>query len=83
MNNNNECKKLLDTGAGFFLDEEELIEEEKKELELVEEPSVPTQDQHLKCERCKKKFPHSFLSKNFDLSVCDTCKWVFESFFLT
>ncbi|CAF0819515.1 unnamed protein product [Brachionus calyciflorus] len=74
LNNNNEFKKLLDTGAGFFLDEEELIEEEKKEFKVVEEPPVPTQDLHLKCTKCKKKFAFSFLSKNFDLNVCDTCK---------
>ncbi|RNA18309.1 mitochondrial glutamate carrier 1-like [Brachionus plicatilis] len=69
-----QSKKLVDSGAGFFLDEEELIEEKKKEEIIVEEPSVPTQDQHLKCKKCNKKFPDSFLSKNFDLNVCDTCR---------
>jgi hypothetical protein len=29
---------LLDTGAGFYLDEEELIEEKKKESKIVEIP---------------------------------------------
>lgn len=70
----NQSKKLLDTGAGFFLDEEELFEEKKKEENIVEEPSVPTQDQHLNCKKCNKSFPLSFLSQNFDLNVCDSCK---------
>jgi hypothetical protein len=35
-----EQKKQLDTGAGFYLDEEDLIEEEKKEANLVEEPRI-------------------------------------------
>lgn len=69
-----QSKKLVDSGAGFFLDEEELIEEKKKEEIIVEESPVPTQDQHLKCIKCNKSFPFSFLSKNFDLNVCDSCK---------
>jgi hypothetical protein len=31
-------KKLLDSGAGFFIDEEELIEEKRKEANIVYEP---------------------------------------------
>ena len=33
-----EKKKMLDTGAGFFLDEEDLIEEKRKEANIVQEP---------------------------------------------
>lgn len=35
---NLESKKLLDSGAGFFLDEQELEEEQEKETNLVETP---------------------------------------------
>ena len=38
--NSFEQKKQLDTGAGFYLDEEDLIEEEKKEANLVEDPRM-------------------------------------------
>ena len=31
-------KKMLDTGAGFYLDEEDLIEEEIKEKHIVQDP---------------------------------------------
>ena len=33
-----EPKKLLDTGGGFYLDEEDLIEEEENEKIIVESP---------------------------------------------
>jgi hypothetical protein len=33
-----EQRKLLDTGAGFYLEEEDLIEEKKKEKKVVEDP---------------------------------------------
>jgi hypothetical protein len=29
---------MLDTGAGFFLDEEDLKEEKRKEANVIEEP---------------------------------------------
>lgn len=34
----NEHKKLIDTGAGFYLDEEDLEEEIRKETQIVVEP---------------------------------------------
>lgn len=34
----NDQKKLIDTGAGFYLDEEDFEEEKKKEPETVVEP---------------------------------------------
>lgn len=33
-----EHKKLIDTGAGFYLDEEDLEEEIRKETQIVVEP---------------------------------------------
>ena len=33
-----EPKKMIDTGAGFFLDQEELVEQEKTEIKIVETP---------------------------------------------
>ena len=35
---NSDQKKLLDTGAGFYLDEEDLIQEEIKEKHIVQDP---------------------------------------------
>ena len=34
----NEHKKLIDTGAGFYLDEDDLEEEIRKETQIVIEP---------------------------------------------
>jgi hypothetical protein len=33
-----EQKKLLDSGAGFFIEEDDLIEEKRKEANIVFEP---------------------------------------------
>ena len=38
MTENVQHKKLVDSGGGFFLDEDNLIEEKQKELDIVEEP---------------------------------------------
>lgn len=77
----NEHKKLVDTGAGFFLDEEDLVEEKKKEKVLTEEPAIPVPDEHLLCEQCKKTFPHSYLSINFECNVCDSCRTDFPDIY--
>lgn len=77
MENSSEPKRLIDTGAGFYLDEDDLEEEKKKESEIITEPSVPIPSDFLKCDRCSKRFPHSFLSQNFSTNICDCCKMDF------
>jgi len=76
-----EHKKLVDTGAGFYLDEEEFIEEKKKSKEVIEEPAIPEPDDQILCERCKKRFPNSFLYKSYDCNVCDSCRSEFPDDF--
>jgi DNA-repair protein complementing XP-A cells len=79
--NSYENKKSIDTGAGFYLDEEDLIEEKKKELNIVEDPPVPPQDEHLLCDKCHQRFPHSYLSINYEVNVCDSCRIQFTEEF--
>ncbi len=38
MEDINQPKKLIDTGAGFYLDEDDLEEEKQKETQIIEEP---------------------------------------------
>ncbi|XP_015111925.1 DNA repair protein complementing XP-A cells [Diachasma alloeum] len=64
-------KKVVDSGGGFLIEEDDELEQEM--LQLAEEPSpilidLPT------CEECKKQFQDSYLMKTFDYSVCDSCR---------
>lgn len=67
-------KKLIDTGAGFYLDEDDYVEEKKKEHQIIIEPSVPVLSEHLLCDKCLKRFPHSYLSLNFEVNICESCR---------
>lgn len=65
--------KLIDTNAGFFIEESEDEPRAKPTMEClpapVVEPERPT------CKECEEeKFADSFLFRTFDLEVCDKCK---------
>ncbi|ELU03972.1 hypothetical protein CAPTEDRAFT_219337 [Capitella teleta] len=65
--------KVTDTGAGFFIEEEEKTESEKKTT--VSHPLGAILDGDLSvCEECGKPFSDSYLLSTFDLSVCDRCR---------
>merc|ERR1712001_153943 len=65
--------KLIDTNAGFFIEESEDEPKATPTMEClpapVVEPERPT------CNECdEEKFADSFLFRTFDLEVCDKCK---------
>ncbi|XP_021370779.1 DNA repair protein complementing XP-A cells-like isoform X2 [Mizuhopecten yessoensis] len=65
--------KIIDTGAGFFLEEEE--EGEQKTRAKVKHQLGPVIGvENLLCDGCEKEFMDSFLHTNFDVSICDKCK---------
>ncbi|XP_038146798.1 DNA repair protein complementing XP-A cells [Cyprinodon tularosa] len=66
--------KTIDSGAGFFIDEEEDGEEEQKAKNVVHQPAPVIEPDYLLCDDCQKPFMDSFLSNSFDLSVCDKCR---------
>ncbi|KPP69588.1 DNA repair protein complementing XP-A cells-like, partial [Scleropages formosus] len=63
--------KIIDSGAGFFIEEEE---EEQALVKVVHQPAPVIEPDYLLCEECNKPFMDSYLSNNFDLSVCDSCR---------
>ncbi|XP_076023445.1 DNA repair protein complementing XP-A cells homolog [Genypterus blacodes] len=66
--------KTIDSGAGFFIEEEEDAEEEHKARKVVHQPAPVIEPDFLVCDDCNKPFMDSYLSNSFDLSVCDKCR---------
>ncbi|XP_069137822.1 DNA repair protein complementing XP-A cells homolog isoform X1 [Argopecten irradians] len=64
--------KVVDTGAGFFLEEEE--EEERNRVKVKHAPGPVIGVDNLLCENCEKEFMDSYLHTHFDVSICDKCK---------
>ncbi|XP_060072220.1 DNA repair protein complementing XP-A cells homolog [Ylistrum balloti] len=62
--------KIIDTGAGFFLEEEE----EKTRAKVQHELGPVIGVDNLLCEGCDKEFMDSYLHTHFDVSICDKCK---------
>ncbi|KAK5866197.1 hypothetical protein PBY51_020406 [Eleginops maclovinus] len=66
--------KTIDSGAGFFIEEEGYGEEEQKARTVVHQPAPVIELDYLVCDDCQKPFMDSYLSNSFDLSVCDKCR---------
>uniref|UniRef100_A0A3P8W0I1 Xeroderma pigmentosum, complementation group A n=1 Tax=Cynoglossus semilaevis TaxID=244447 RepID=A0A3P8W0I1_CYNSE len=67
--------KTVDSGAGFFIDEdEEQKEREHNVKKVVHDPAPVIQSDYLVCDECGKPFMDSYLSNSFALSVCDKCR---------
>uniref|UniRef100_A0A3Q3EV44 Xeroderma pigmentosum, complementation group A n=1 Tax=Labrus bergylta TaxID=56723 RepID=A0A3Q3EV44_9LABR len=66
--------KTIDSGAGFFIDEEEEALEEQRTRKVVHQPAPVIEPDYLVCDECEKPFMDSYLSNSFDLSVCDKCR---------
>ena len=68
-------KRLVDTKAGFFIEEDEEGGTEGEEpRNLVSLPAPITKPDRPECEECGEAVAESFLLRTFDLSVCDSCK---------
>ncbi|CAG0878928.1 unnamed protein product [Darwinula stevensoni] len=59
--------KLVDTGAGFFLEEKDLDEEPEEPKKIVSRPAPVVPTDQPTCEECGEEFPGSFL---FDCFEC-------------
>ncbi|XP_019732358.1 DNA repair protein complementing XP-A cells [Hippocampus comes] len=66
--------KTIDTGAGFFIEEEEGLQEKQTANRVVHQPAPVIEPDYLFCDDCQKPFMDSYLSNSFDLSVCDKCR---------
>eukprot|EP00057_Strongylocentrotus_purpuratus_P008093 XP_011662567.1 PREDICTED: DNA repair protein complementing XP-A cells homolog isoform X1 [Strongylocentrotus purpuratus] len=64
--------RVVDTGAGFLLEEGD-----GDPLDMVlmpKEPGPILGGDPLRCQECGRGFQDSYLSKHFELSVCDECR---------
>uniref|UniRef100_A0A8C4DSY2 XPA C-terminal domain-containing protein n=1 Tax=Dicentrarchus labrax TaxID=13489 RepID=A0A8C4DSY2_DICLA len=66
--------KTIDSGAGFFIEEEEGDVEEQRTRKVVHQPAPVIEPDYLVCDDCQKSFMDSYLSNSFNLCVCDNCR---------
>jgi hypothetical protein len=66
--------KLIDTGGGFLIEEQDLIEQEEAEKLVTVQPAPLIPSDVPICEECGVEFAVSFLFEKFDYPVCDKCK---------
>ncbi|XP_068607374.1 DNA repair protein complementing XP-A cells [Brachionichthys hirsutus] len=66
--------KTIDSGAGFFIEEEDGGVEEQMTRKVAHQPAPVIEPDYLVCEACQKPFMDSHLSNSFDLCVCDKCR---------
>ncbi|XP_063607786.1 DNA repair protein complementing XP-A cells-like [Penaeus indicus] len=72
--------KLIDTGGGFFIEENENPGNEITDddmdaaMKLVTEPAPLFEEDRPFCLECDQPFNNSFLFHNFDHPVCDQCR---------
>nr|XP_020474118.1 DNA repair protein complementing XP-A cells isoform X2 [Monopterus albus] len=65
--------KTIDSGAGFFIEEEGDGKEEQVK-KVVHQLAPVIEPEYLVCDDCQKPFMDSYLSNSFDLAVCDQCR---------
>ncbi|XP_018019413.1 DNA repair protein complementing XP-A cells homolog [Hyalella azteca] len=71
--------KLVDTGGGFFMEEEDEFSniseaEVIAALRKAEEPAPLVEEDRPRCIECNRTFDSSYLLKCFDHHVCDDCR---------
>lgn len=74
-------KKIVDSGAGFLIEEEDEIKSSAK-VKIVEEEAVrlKSADQPgLFCDECGKEYVDSYLYKTYHADICDACRLVDET----
>lgn len=65
--------KIIDTGAGFLL-EEDPEEDVSAPVKIVHEPGPILGGDPFRCEDCGKGSQESYLFKHFEYPVCDDCR---------
>nr|CAD7458328.1 unnamed protein product [Timema tahoe] len=66
-------KKVIDTGGGFLLEEDDL-EEELLNIPLTQIPAPIVKPDLPMCLECQELFQDSYLFQTFEYSVCDKCR---------
>ena len=66
--------KLVDTNAGFFIEEDVDGPGERFELEVEREPAPVIEPDRPTCLECREELADSYLFRTFDHEVCDNCR---------
>ncbi|XP_056002612.1 DNA repair protein complementing XP-A cells homolog [Ostrea edulis] len=66
--------RTIDTGAGFFLEEEDEEEDKSRKTEVKHPLGPVIECDALVCEDCGKEFLDSWLLTTYNVNVCDVCK---------
>ncbi|XP_077989108.1 DNA repair protein complementing XP-A cells homolog [Glandiceps talaboti] len=66
--------RLIDTGAGFLLEEENENDKDVDKIKIVEQPAPIIDDDRPSCEECNKQFSESYLLNHYNVDVCDGCR---------
>jgi len=66
--------KLIDTGGGFLIDENDLHEEQSKIVNVVQDPAPIMIPERPLCLLCQEPLHDSFLYRSFSYAVCDSCR---------
>ena len=66
--------KLVDTNAGFFIEEDVNEPGGHVEFEVEREPAPVLEPDRPTCLECRDELADSFLFRTFDLEVCDKCR---------
>nr|CAG4646735.1 EOG090X0KP6 [Macrothrix elegans] len=66
--------RLIDSGGGFLIDEEELEKERTKEVVITEDPAPIIIPERPHCDECEQPIHDSYLYRSFNFPVCDSCR---------
>jgi len=66
--------KLIDTGGGFLIDENDLNEEQSRPVNIVQDPAPILIPERPLCLLCQEPLHDSFLYRSFSYAVCDSCR---------
>lgn len=64
--------KVIDTNAGFFIDEEEFTDPTPGSSQVRPAPVI--EPDRPKCLECSEEIADSYLFQKFDYEVCDKCR---------
>lgn len=65
---------VVDTGAGFFLEEEDEDDKLKSKMPIKHAPGPLITLDKVFCEDCGKELQESYLKSHYDVDICDICK---------
>lgn len=66
--------KIVDTGAGFFLEEEDEEDKLMAKIKVKHAPGPVLTVDKMFCDDCGKELVESYLKTNYDVDICDTCR---------